>query len=89
MNEWMRPSVDRTSLMSQAMVLMGNFNHLDTCWRNNTDGHMQSWRFLENIRDKFLTQMLKEPVSTGALLDLVITNKEGLVEDVKVEGSLG
>jgi len=25
----------------------------------------------------------------GALLDLVLTNKEGLVEDVKVGGSLG
>jgi len=31
---------------SKALVLMGNFNHPDLCWRNNTAGHRQSRRFL-------------------------------------------
>ena len=33
--------------------------------------------------------MVEEPTRKGALLDLVLTNKEGLVEDVKVGGRLG
>ena len=32
---------------------------------------------------------MEEPTRRGALLDLVLTNKEGLVEDVKVGGRLG
>jgi len=34
-------------------------------------------------------QVVEEPTRKGALLDLVITNKEGLVKDVKVGGRLG
>ena len=34
-------------------------------------------------------QVVEEPTRRGALLDLVLTNTEGLVEDVKVGGRLG
>jgi len=34
-------------------------------------------------------QVVEEPTRKGALLDLVLANKEGLVEDVKVGGRLG
>jgi len=34
-------------------------------------------------------QVVEEPTRKGALLDLVLTNKEGLVEDVKAGGRLG
>jgi len=50
---------------------------------------MQFWRFLESVEDSFLTQMTEDSMRTGALLDLIITNKEGLVGDMEVEGSLG
>jgi len=33
--------------------------------------------------------VVEEPTRKGALLDLVLTNKEGLVEDAKVGGRLG
>jgi len=33
--------------------------------------------------------VLEEPTRRGVLLDPVLTNKEGLVEDVKAGGSLG
>lgn len=45
--------------------------------------------FLENIVDNFLTQMIQESKRMGALLHLIITNKEGLVGGVKVKSSLG
>ncbi|GAB0179473.1 hypothetical protein GRJ2_000412600 [Grus japonensis] len=64
---------------------MGNFNHPNICWRDNTEGHKQSRRFLECIDDNFLLQVTEEPMRTrSAMLDLVLTNKEGLLK-----GSLG
>ncbi|XP_054053995.1 lymphocyte function-associated antigen 3 isoform X1 [Rissa tridactyla] len=41
------------------------------------------------MEDNFLTQMVGEPTRGGALLDLLFTNKEGLVGDVEVGGRLG
>ncbi|GAB0204964.1 hypothetical protein GRJ2_002962000 [Grus japonensis] len=74
---------------SQALVLMGDFNHPDICWRDNTAEHKQSRKFLECVDDNFLLQVIEEPTRRGAMLDLVLTNKEGLVGDVKLKGSLG
>ncbi|KAK4812684.1 hypothetical protein QYF61_012194 [Mycteria americana] len=74
---------------SQALVLMGNFNHPDICWRDNTAGHEQSRRFLERVDDNFLLQVIEEPTRRCAMLDLLLTNKEGLVGNVKLKGSLG
>ncbi|GAB0204363.1 hypothetical protein GRJ2_002901900 [Grus japonensis] len=74
---------------SQALVLMGDFNHPSICWRGNTAGHKQSRRFLECIDDNFLLQVIEEPTRRGAVLDLVLTKKEGLVGNVKLKGSLG
>ena len=68
---------------------MEDFNHPDTCWRDNTAGHKQSRRFLECTDDNFLLQVIEEPMRRGAMLDLVLTNKEGLVGNVKLKGSLG
>ncbi|GAB0179267.1 hypothetical protein GRJ2_000392000 [Grus japonensis] len=50
---------------------------------------MQSRRFLECVDDNFLLQVIEEPTRRGAMLDLVPTNKEGLVGNVKLKGSLG
>ncbi|PKU35647.1 glycerol kinase [Limosa lapponica baueri] len=74
---------------SQAFVLMGDFNHPDIPWEGYTARHLQSRKFLQCTDDKFLTQVVEEPTRRGVLLDLVLTNKEGLVEDIKVGGSLG
>ncbi|GAB0206448.1 hypothetical protein GRJ2_003110400 [Grus japonensis] len=74
---------------SQALVLMGDFNHPDICWRDNAAERKQSRKFLECVNDNFLLQRIKEPTRKGAMLDLVLTNKEGLVGDVKLKGSLG
>ncbi|PKU46235.1 hypothetical protein llap_3459 [Limosa lapponica baueri] len=75
----------QVTLQSQALVLVGDFNHPDICWRGYTAKHLQSRRFLQCINDNFFTQLVEEPTRRGALLDLVLTNKEGLVEDIKDE----
>ena len=69
--------------------LVGDFNHPDISWEDHTARYTQSRRFLQSIDDNFLMQVVEEPTRKGALLDLVLTNKEGLVEDVKVGGRLG
>ncbi|PKU27262.1 glycerol kinase [Limosa lapponica baueri] len=79
----------KVASQSQALVLMGDFSHPDICWEAYRARHVQSRRFLQCIDDNFLTQVVEEATRTGVLLDLVLTNKEGLVEDMKVGGSLG
>jgi len=74
---------------SQALVVMGDFNHPDICWEDHTARHTHSRRFLQRVDDNFLMQMVEEPMRRGVLLDLILTNKVRQVEDVKVEGSLG
>ncbi|XP_010185617.1 PREDICTED: pre-mRNA-processing factor 17 [Mesitornis unicolor] len=77
------------ALQTQALGLMRDFNYPDICWKAYAASHSQSSRFLQCINDNFLMQMVDEPTRRGALLDLTLTNKEGLFEVVKVEGSLG
>ncbi|KAM6381950.1 uncharacterized protein FN964_003655 [Alca torda] len=79
----------KVASQSQALVLMGDFNHPDICWEDHTARHGQSRRLLQCIDDNFLTQVVQEPTRRGALLDLVLTNTEGLAEDIKVGGTLG
>ncbi|GAB0206479.1 highly reducing polyketide synthase PKS6 [Grus japonensis] len=68
---------------------MGDLKLPNICCRYNTAGHKQSRRFLECVDDNFLLQVTEEPTRRGAMLDLVLTNKEGLVGDVKLKGSIG
>ncbi|GAB0188654.1 mitochondrial enolase superfamily member 1 [Grus japonensis] len=74
---------------SQALVRMGDFNHPDICWRDNAAERKQSRKFLECVDDHLLLQVIEEPTRRGAMLDLTLTNKEGLVGDGKLKGSLG
>jgi len=79
----------KVASQSQALVPVGDFNHADISWEDHSARHMQSRRLLQSINDNFLMQMVEEPTRRGTLLDLVLTNKEGLVEDVKAGGNLG
>jgi len=68
---------------------MGDFNLQDICWKYNTAERKQSRKFLECVEDNFLTQLVSEPTRGCASLDLLFTNREGLVGDVVVGGCLG
>lgn len=45
----------------RALVLMGDFNHPDTCWDGGMAGGRQSRRFLEYVEDNFLVQVTDRP----------------------------
>jgi len=67
---------------------MGDFNHPNTCWRDSTASHKLSRRLLDCSDDIFLLQVTEDPPRRGAVLDLVLTTKEGLVGNVKLKGTL-
>ena len=72
-----------------ALVLVGDFNFPDICWKYNTAEWDQARRFLECAGDNFLMQLVREPTREGAVLDALYVNREGLVDDVVVGGRLG
>ena len=73
----------------QALVLMGDFNHPDICWDSGMAGGRQSGRFLESVEDSFLVRVIDGPTRGEALPDLVLTNEEESIREVKIGGSLG
>ncbi|TRZ10607.1 hypothetical protein HGM15179_016504 [Zosterops borbonicus] len=74
---------------TSALVLVGDFNLPDICWELNTAEKRQSRKFLECMDDNFLSQLVGEPTRGETMLDLLFTNRDGLVEDVVVGGRLG
>jgi len=71
----------------QALTLMGDSNHHNTCWKDNTAGHEESRRFLECVHYNFLLQVTEESRRKCSLLHLILTNNKGLTGDVKIRGS--
>jgi len=51
--------------------------------------HQKSKRILECVDDDLLFQVVQEPTREGAMLDLVLTNEEGLMSNAKLKGTLG
>ncbi|RMB99816.1 hypothetical protein DUI87_23593 [Hirundo rustica rustica] len=74
---------------SSALVLVGDFNLPDIFWELNTAEKQQSRKFLECVEDNFLSQLVSKPTRGGTVLDLLFTNRDGLVGDVEVGGRLG
>ena len=62
---------------------------LDAHGKYNTAEGKQSRRFLEWVEDNSLTQLVSEPTSEDAPLDLLFMNRGELVGDVVVGGHLG
>ncbi len=79
------------------LIIVGDFNHPEVDWASSTchkDEDHPASIFLEAVRDGLLTQHVKEPTrwrekQTPNTLDLILTNKEGLVSDIKVNAPLG
>lgn len=73
----------------RTLALIGDFNHGDIRWRDNTAGHEQSLRFLECVNDNFVIQVIEEPAREGAMLGFVLTSREQLMGNVVLQDSLG
>lgn len=64
------------------------YNHPDSCWKGSAGGHKLFRRFLE-CTDNFRTQMIRELMQGGALLNLLLRHEEEQVRDVKVKARFG
>ncbi len=79
------------------VIMVGDFNYPEIDWINTScqkDEDHPANVFLESVRDGLLTQHVQEPTrwragQTPNTLDLVLTNKEGLVSDIKVQAPIG
>lgn len=84
----MRPSTDREQ---QPHIHSGPCEEgLKPLWYGQEGQHTQgeASRALPESTDKFLTQVIEEPTVGHSVLDLILTKKEGLPEDMKDTGSL-
>jgi len=74
---------------SQALDLLGYFNHPSLCWKSNTASYRQSRRLLECTEDNFLSQIIHSLNRGDAMLDMLVINTSELADDDKTGGSLG
>lgn len=74
---------------SQVLVFTGDLKQPDICWKNNTAELKQLRKFLEYTDDNFLAWVTEEPVMKIVMLDLILTNKEGLTTNVEVKDNFG
>ena len=78
-----------TELRDDRVLLMGDFNYPGVDWRGDCRGpSLESVMFAECLEDNFYEQYVKEPTRGGNILDLVITNEQGLIGEVSVEAGL-
>ena len=61
---------------SQALILMQDFSHPDTCWKDNIAGYKQSRQFMEYSDNNFLTEMIEDRTGKAALLDRTLIRKD-------------
>ncbi|GAB0203576.1 mitochondrial enolase superfamily member 1 [Grus japonensis] len=73
----------------QALVLIGDFNHPDICWKSSTANCKQSRKLLECIKDNFRVEVMESPTRGEALLDLLLTNAEEFIGEVKIGAEAG
>ena len=73
----------------KGIVIMGDFNFPDIQWESMSNMDCRSSVFINCLLDNFLTQVVQEPTRHTALLDLILTNDESIVDDIKVEENLG
>lgn len=69
---------------SQALILMGDFRHLDICWENNMVSYKQFRRLLEPTDDNILVHILDRMTRGELLQDLVLINVEEIIKEVKI-----
>nr|XP_053653822.1 uncharacterized protein LOC128703245 [Cherax quadricarinatus] len=67
---------------------MGDFNFRQNDW-NNMTGNLESSDFLDTVQDWFLEQVVTKPTRGNNLLDLVLANKESLINNLEVNDELG
>ena len=86
---------EMAGMKHKSLLIMGDFNYPDIDWVTLTASEgRQAMEFLENCREWFLYQHVMKPTrfrtqQTANVLDLVFTNEESLVNEIKYEEPIG
>ena len=89
------------SLLSQYsqknVIITGDFNYPDINWTKETcltrETHC-AYKFFETVQENFTLQLIKEPThhrgeQTPNILDLLLVNKEDLIQNVELQAPIG
>ena len=68
---------------------MGDLNYPDICWGLNSAKTAKSNTFHTSLADNFIVQKVEDATRGLAILDLILTNKEDLFNEVREMGNLG
>ena len=79
------------------LLIMGDFNYPDIEWKTQICKHndqSSDTKFLNCVRYNYLYQHITEPTryrlgEVPHILDLVISNEEGMITDIKYDSALG
>ena len=90
-NNFLR-SIDRLKYDHQ--IIIGDFNRKDINWKTVTSHLEDDCKFIETIRDSYLTQHILEPTrgrgtDQPSLLDLLFTSNEDSIENIEMYAPLG
>ena len=88
LDEMLQDQIKRFS-ERQDLVVMRDFNYRDICWKTCSAKNEKSNKFLTCLADNFISQKVEGAIRGSACLDLILTNREELVDEVKVVGALG
>ena len=68
---------------------MGDYNYPDICLETNSAKYGPSKKFLACAADEFLLQNVEKETRGLVILDLILTNRDDVVEEVAGRGILG
>ena len=96
-NNLMQLMQEVSDINVQYKILLGDFNLPQIRWSNHTtEGGPVDFNtvFIEKVRDCFLTQHIQEVTrikgdNAGNTLDLLFTNDEEIIEDIRTDSPLG
>ena len=70
-------------------IIMGDFNHGNIKWDTLQSTGVEDQKFLCLVQDNFLTQHVLEPTRATRILDIVLSSKKELVDNVEIKEPLG
>ena len=70
-------------------IIMGDFNDGHIIWKSLEITGGEDQQFLLLIQDSFLIQHVLEPTRGDNVLDIVLSSQKELVDNVKIQESLG
>uniref|UniRef100_K7F0U9 Endonuclease/exonuclease/phosphatase domain-containing protein n=1 Tax=Pelodiscus sinensis TaxID=13735 RepID=K7F0U9_PELSI len=79
----------REAVKIKNSIIVDDFNYPHIDWVHVTSGQDAETKFLDTLNDCFLEQLVQEPTRGEAILDLVLSGAQDLVQEVTITGPLG